>query len=131
MKSLWKNPKKELPAHNQRVIAFSDCHPVGHEMRFRIISGQFVKRAEDVTLWADCEELLKLHTIPAPPAEKPPKKKLEKTVKPKMRFFYDQLHEVVRKHETIPGDWWCRGVEDEIGLWTFSEETILKNQRPS
>jgi len=49
-------------------------------------------------------------------------------VKPGMRFFSGQTFKVVRKHEKLPGDWWCRGVEADIGLWAYSETTILKNR---
>lgn len=55
-------------------------------------------------------------------------KLFRKQVQTGMKFFYDQIHTVVEKNENIPGDWWCRGVED-CGLWSFNERTILDPNR--
>lgn len=49
------------------------------------------------------------------------------TIGPGFRFFYDQNHVVVRKHERIPDRWWCRGAEEDCGLSAFHENTIWKN----
>jgi hypothetical protein len=57
-----------LPKPEQRTLAFSPVHPVGHELRFRTIAGQFMPRAEDVTHWVDCEEVFK-HVQPDPKIE--------------------------------------------------------------
>jgi hypothetical protein len=58
--ALWKKKKDELPAPNERVLAFCPEYPPGDFLRLRLTSGQFVKHMEDVEQWAYCEELLKL-----------------------------------------------------------------------
>lgn len=32
--------------------------------------------------------------------------------------------EVVKPNPAIPGDWFCRSLEADTGLWSFSEEGI-------
>ena len=67
------------------------------------------------------------------PSKRPvvPKPGRSRKVVPGMRFFSDQLQEVVRKHETMPNNWWCRGLQDNLGLWAYHRDTILSNLRPA
>lgn len=49
-------------------------------------------------------------------------------VKAGMRFInggYDV--EVVEPNPKIEGDWWCKPVHHNTGLWSYSERTILDN----
>lgn len=36
------------------------------------------------------------------------------------------LLEVVRIHENIKDDYWCKGVPDKIGLWVYDKDHILE-----
>lgn len=53
----WVKRNNEMPEHGQRVIAFSPVYPKGHEMRFRILDGQFVRITTEVEYWAYCEPM--------------------------------------------------------------------------
>ena len=53
----WRKRNKEMPERGQRVVAFSPVYPEGHEMRFRILDGQFLRITTEVEYWTDCEEL--------------------------------------------------------------------------
>lgn len=44
-----------------------------------------------------------------------------------IKFMDSQRMEVVRKHETLPNNWWCRGLDNEVGLWAYSAEFIIKH----
>ena len=54
--SSWRKRNEEMPESGQRVVAFSPVYPKGHEMRFRILDGQFLRITTEVEYWADCEE---------------------------------------------------------------------------
>ncbi len=47
------------------------------------------------------------------------------------KILETQTMRAVREHERIPGDWWCEGAEDEVGLWAYSSVYILKHQLPT
>lgn len=34
--------------------------------------------------------------------------------------------EVVKPNEKIPGDWFCRSLECDTGLWSYSPKTIIE-----
>ena len=57
MRTIW-HKRDEAPPKGSRILAFSPCHPVGHEMRFRVMGGEWLERSSDVELWADCESIL-------------------------------------------------------------------------
>jgi len=83
-------------------------------------------------LWAQIlKKTMKTKTAKQNKSKAKPKRKaeLEKNVRVGMLFFYDQMHVVESKHETLQDNWWCRGVDADCGLWVFSEPTILRNQR--
>ena len=63
----WTNRSESLPEGNQRVLVFSPCYPVGHEMRFRILSGQFLRLTDDVESWVCCESLRENDQNPSAP----------------------------------------------------------------
>lgn len=46
---------------------------------------------------------------------------------PGMLFSDAQTMRVVRSHERMPGDWWCEGVDEDVGLFAYSETFIRKN----
>lgn len=56
------HPPTNPPGKEQRILVFSDCYPQGHQMRFRLLTGQFLKTTAEATLWMDCEEILATHT---------------------------------------------------------------------
>jgi len=56
------------------------------------------------------------------------KQKSKSKVKPGDRFLGDQRMEVVRECETMLENWWCKGLDDEVGLWVYSSYYILKNK---
>jgi hypothetical protein len=37
----------------------------------------------------------------------------------------------VRVHEKLSDTWWCEGVDDEVGLWAYSEQFILSHSLPN
>lgn len=46
-------------------------------------------------------------------------------IKPGMQFTVNGvLMEVVKPNEKLPGDWWCRAVVAETGLWSFDPRDI-------
>ena len=45
-----------------------------------------------------------------------------------MLFEDAQTMRAVREHETLENNWWCEGVDEEVGLWAYSSTFILKNQ---
>lgn len=52
-------------------------------------------------------------------------------VKPGMKFKEaDCLMVVVKPNPAIPGDWFCRGLEADTGLWSFNGKDILNKQVP-
>ena len=40
----------------------------------------------------------------------------------------DGLLEAVRPNERLPGDWWCRSVDCDSGLWSFSASDVLNKR---
>jgi hypothetical protein len=51
----WIRKTDELPIGDERVLVYSPCYEsqyVGHEMTYRVISGQFVRICTDVSHWA-------------------------------------------------------------------------------
>ena len=44
-----------------------------------------------------------------------------------IKFMDSQRMEVVRKHETLLNNWWCRGLDNEVGLWAYNTDFIIKN----
>ena len=49
-----------------------------------------------------------------------------KVVTPGMQFVErNTTMEVVEPNPKIPGDWWCKGLSADTGLWSFSSTTIL------
>ena len=48
----WYSKNNAMPADDWRIITFSPVYPKGHEMRIRVMQGQFVKYCSDVTHWA-------------------------------------------------------------------------------
>lgn len=53
----WIKRNDEMPERGERVIAFSPVYPKGHEMRFRILDGQFIRITTEVEYWAYCEPM--------------------------------------------------------------------------
>lgn len=53
----WIKRNDEMPERGERVIAFSPVYPRGHEMRFRILDGQFIRITTEVEYWAYCEPM--------------------------------------------------------------------------
>jgi hypothetical protein len=53
----WVKRNDEMPERGERVIAFSPVYPKGHEMRFRILDGQFIRITTEVEYWAYCEPM--------------------------------------------------------------------------
>lgn len=51
---------------------------------------------------------------------------MSEEIKPGMRFMNGSLLEVVKPNPKIPGDWFCQSVEYDVGLWSYSERTIIK-----
>lgn len=54
----WIKRNDETPERGERVIAFSPVYPKGHEMRFRILDGQFIRITTEVEYWAYCEPMM-------------------------------------------------------------------------
>jgi len=38
-----------------------------------------------------------------------------------------QTMRTVRVHKKIADTWWCEGVDDDVGLWAYSEQFILSH----
>jgi hypothetical protein len=55
--AFWIKRNDEMPERGERVIAFSPVYPKGHEMRFRILDGQFIRITTEVEYWAYCEPM--------------------------------------------------------------------------
>lgn len=55
---IWKRRGDNLPPPDTRVLAFSSCYPKGHDMRWRMLSSQFLRLCSEVDLWTECEQLL-------------------------------------------------------------------------
>jgi hypothetical protein len=48
-----------------------------------------------------------------------------------MRFVKNGgLIEVVKPNHKLPGDWFCRSVECDTGLWSYAPSDILTNLAP-
>lgn len=48
-----------------------------------------------------------------------------------MRFARDgQILEVVKPNPKIPGDWFCRSIKFDTGLWSYDPRDILSNLSP-
>ena len=43
---------KDSVFEDERILVSSPCYPENHEMRFRVINGQFLHLCEEVTHWA-------------------------------------------------------------------------------
>jgi hypothetical protein len=56
--TMWTNVKAFLPLDDKRVLVFSPIYPKGHEMRFRVVNGQFVRLMGEVTHWRSLEPLV-------------------------------------------------------------------------
>jgi len=49
-----------------------------------------------------------------------------------MRFVKnDGLFEVVKPNPKLPGDWFCRSVKCDTGLWSYNPNDILNNLVPN
>jgi hypothetical protein len=51
----------------------------------------------------------------------------KQTVQQGLQFQDAQTMRVLRKHETLAGNWWCEGVDEAVGVWTYSTEWIQDN----
>ena len=48
-------------------------------------------------------------------------------IKAGMRFLYhDGLMETVEPNPKIPGDWFCKAVNADTGLWSFNPADIIR-----
>ncbi len=55
-KPSW-HSKEETPIEGKRVLTFSPAYPIGHDMRFRIVDGQFVRIMLEVSFWLYLDEI--------------------------------------------------------------------------
>jgi hypothetical protein len=51
-------------------------------------------------------------------------------VYPGDKFQADQAMEAVKPHETQQDTWWCKGLDEEIGLWAYSCKWIRDHRLP-
>jgi len=56
----------------------------------------------------------------------------QKEVQVGMRFVKnDGLFKVVKPNPKLPGDWFCRSVKCDTGLWSYDPNDILNNLVPN